>query len=483
MRRLLSSVAVMFGVVVAGLPAAASAAPTPAPSGAGGGAAAGAKVCTITDDRLVELSGLVATDDGFVAVNDSSDLLSRRRIFFLNNTCRVVQSKAYSGNGPRDPEDLGLAPDGRTLYVADIGDNDKSRSTVGLWTMPPDGSAPPVLNRLTYPDGKHDAEALLFNGDGTPIIATREAGKAGLYSPTGPLQPGTREGVPMKKLGEVTWPRTPTVNEFLGPLAQLVITGGATAPGASRVTLRTYSDAFEWDVTGGDVVAALTKGKPRFTPLPGEPRGESIAYGPDGASFLTVSETADQPRGTKPEILRYTPSRQVANEQHPPAAPRADNPSWLDQLTLRDITYMVAGVGLLGAILVAAGVFGILRARRNPPDSDPASGESGLPGDEGPGYAPVPADPYGAYGDGGGRAGGGVYGGGASGAVYGGRGDRPGHGASGGKPAGPVYGNGSSGGGRYGGSSGAVYGGSYTGEGTGSGSRGPGRRTDDRFGR
>jgi len=480
MRRLVSSVTVMFGLVVAGLPAAASAAPTPGPSGAGGGNPAGAKVCTITDERLIELSGLVATDDGYVVVNDSSDVQARERIFFLDSTCDVASTRPYSGNGPLDPEDLGLAPNGTTLYIADIGDNDKVRETVALWTMPADGSAAPMINRLTYPDGKHDAEALLFNGDGTPIIVTRDAGKAGLYAPTGPLQPGAREGVPMKKLGEVKWPKTPTVNQFLpGPLAQLVITGGATAPGGSRVTLRTYSDAFEWDVAGGDVVAALTSGKPRFTPLPGEPRGEAIAYSRDGGSFLTVSETADQPRGTQPEIRRYTPSRQVAKEQAVAAAPRADDPSWFDRLTLRDITYLVAGVGFLGALLVAAGVFGILRARRNPPDDDAASDGVGWPGDEDPAHAPVRSDPYAAYGPGlgdrrpagqlgggNGRAHGAVYGR-PSGAVYGGRADRPRYGPpSGSKPAGSVYGGGSPGGGRSGGSSGAVY--------------GQGRRSDDR---
>jgi hypothetical protein len=367
MRRVVFSATVMVGLIVGGPSVPATAAPSPAPAAGG---ASGTRVCAIADERLVELSGMIATEDGFVVVNDSSDDPSRKRIFFLDRQCEVTDTRSYTGNGPRDPEDLGLAPGGKTLYIADIGDNEKVRSTIALWTMPVDGSEPPVLNRLTYPDGRHDAEALLFDGEGMPIIVTRESGKARLYSPSSPLQAETAQGVPLVKRGEVQWPKTTTVNDFLGPLGQLVITGGATSPDGSKVVLRTYADAFEWDVTGGDVVAALTQTKPRATQLPGEPRGEAIAYSRDGAAFLTVSEVADQPPGTRPEIRRYTPSRQPAVAPQAQGASRADNRSWFAKLSLRDITYLIGGVGLVGAVLLGVGVFGILRARRAAPDED-----------------------------------------------------------------------------------------------------------------
>src|SRR3712207_6972861 len=60
--------------------------------------------------------------------------------------------------------------------------------------------------------------------------------------------------------------------------------------GGGKVVLRTYSDALEWDVSGGDVLAALT-GKPRVTPLPDEPFGEAITYSRDGKSLLDRKST------------------------------------------------------------------------------------------------------------------------------------------------------------------------------------------------
>jgi hypothetical protein len=84
------------------------------------------------------------------------------------------------------------------------------------------------------------------------------------------------------------------------------------------VALRTYADAFEFPVSGGDVLAAVTTGKAVTTALPDEPQGESLAYTADGAALLTVSETAGGPAGTRPKISRYASALPAA--ERPPAA-------------------------------------------------------------------------------------------------------------------------------------------------------------------
>ena len=500
MRRLIPSVIAGLLIGLALAPATPSAASAPTPSAS---PTPGKKVCTIKDPRLVELSGLVATKSGYVVVNDSSEGESRERIFFLDKKCNVVREVPYSGGGPRDPEDLALAPDGKTLFIADIGDNPTSkerRPTIALWTMPVDGSKP-VIHRLTYPDGPHDAEALLFKPDGTPIIVTKESGKSALYAPTGPLQPETREGVPMEKLGEVKIPETRTHHPLLGAVARKLVTGGATSPDGSRVVLRTYTDAFEWDVTDGDVVTALTTGTPRVTPLPDEPLGEAISYTSDGKLFVTVSETEGL-EDTQPVILSYTPGADPVT----PVADGADGerksgPSLLDRLGLQGIMYLVAAVGVLGAIMVAVGVYGILRSRKRAVSH----------GDDGPttGRSPVSASGRARTYDGNDR--GGPLGdyrepdadydrGGSSGGVYVAGGSRDGYGRSHGGSSGSVYGGSSgtvygggqgsvygraAGGAVYGGSSGTVYGSSAGGSARGAGTYGAGARAgdgDERYG-
>ncbi|MFU8875701.1 hypothetical protein [Micromonospora sp. SL4-19] len=323
----------------------------------------GTPVCRVQDDRLNEISGMVATDAGFVVVNDSADEEPRRRIFFLDADCAVVRTVRYPSR-PRDTEDLAIGADG-TVWVADIGDNDRSRQTVAVWKLPK-GADRPVLYRMTYPDGPHDAEALLITGDGRPVIVTKQGGAAGLYSPSTSLR--AQATVPLTRVGEVRLPATTTSNPF-SFVGRGLVTGGATAPDGRRVVLRTYADAFEFDVTGGDVVAALTTGAPRVIPLPDEPQGESITYSRDGRFLLTVSETADQPPGTKPTILRYPvaapPSPTPRQSVSAPAAHATNQPNQRrDNVT--ELRSLVAAVGALGLGLLVVGLVGMtwLRGKR-----------------------------------------------------------------------------------------------------------------------
>jgi hypothetical protein len=489
MRRVLVPVVAALGVaaLATGTIIGPALAQAPAPTGAAAPAAPGKKVCTLTDERLVEVSGMVATADGYIVVNDSSDLASRERIFFLGKKCNVRDAVAYTGNGPRDAEDLALSPDGKTLWIGDIGDNNGERGTVALWRMPADGEDSPELFRVRYPDGAKDAEALLVGADGVPVIVTKGA-KAELYKPGAALRKG--QTVDLSKVGEVTLPRTGTSNP-LGPAGRVPVTGAAAAPDGSRVVLRTYADAFEWDLNGGDIVAGLTGGQPRVTPLPDEPWGEAISYSPDGASFLTVSETAQQ-EGLQPEILRYTPAKAAPPAPAAAAGPggggAADTRSFLDKLDLGDITALIGVVGLIGVLLVAAGVIGIVRARRRAAadaallgtagDSGrvpvgAAVGPSGRPREEAtdilarvperPRYAGGPADEE--YGPRTGR----------TGSVYGGGRD-----LAGGSPTGSVYGARPDGPAR---GAGNIYGGSGAGAGRGdAGGRGGGERTGNVYG-
>jgi hypothetical protein len=347
------------GAVGLQTPALAEPSPAPLPS-----AVPGEAVCTINDSRLVELSGIVALPDGgYVVENDSNDQAAAMRVFFLDSKCKLSRQLLYP-TAARDPEDLAVASDG-TVWVADIGDNFTNapkdrRETIALWKVPQGGGAP-IVHRLTYPDGPHDAEALLFGPGDVPVIVTKDpSGTAQIYQPTEALQANTKQGVPLGNVGSWKPKRTGTAN-FLGGTGQILVTGAAQSPDRKRFVLRTYSDAYEWDAPDGDVVKAIKSGEPRITPLPNEPQGEGITYSPDGKSFLTCS---DQTGPSK--ILRYQP---VNGGPAAPAATekpvqKADTRAWYKKLTLPQIIDIVAGVGVLGLILVVIGVIGIRQSRK-----------------------------------------------------------------------------------------------------------------------
>ena len=321
-------------------------------------------VCVVNDPRATELSGLVATPTGYVAVNDGQDRPSQVHIVYLDDACAVAKVTSYP-TAARDPEDIAVAPDG-TLWVADTGDNitnDNRRTTIALWKVPPTG--PPVIHRLTYPDGPHDAEALLFGADGKPVVVTKEVtGIAGIYVPTADLQPNSQAGVKLRRVGEFR-ARANGENNPFGALGEVVVTGAARSPDGRRVALRTYTAAYEWDVPDGDIVKALTTTTPRLTALPDEPQGEAIAYTVDGTAFLTLS---DEPRATT--LRKTTPSTATLVTAPPSGSPPpAPAPTGLAAIPLW-LTLPVAAIGLA---IAAVGFVGLRRSRR-PDEEEPTDG-------------------------------------------------------------------------------------------------------------
>jgi hypothetical protein len=237
--------------------------------------------CEITDPRLPELSGLVSAGDSMLAMNDGGD---RAEVYVLDGNCAVGDVRSADVD-PYDPEDLALGADG-TVWLADTGDNNQERATVALIGLRPDGSS--TLTRLTYPDGPHDAEALLLAPDGTPYIVTKEVlGASSVYRPDAALADGAT--VPMSKVLPLGFTLTGTPGGPVGRAGQLLVTGGAVSADGQRIALRTYTDAYVWPLVGSDVVGALS-GKPVRVPLPDSPQGEAISFAANNRDLLVSSE-------------------------------------------------------------------------------------------------------------------------------------------------------------------------------------------------
>jgi hypothetical protein len=374
----------LTGVLIAapGLPA--SAAPSTSPS-----PAAGQKVCQVNDERLGNdaLTGMAATAKGYDVINDN-DASQTVQIYQISTACQV-QKLVVDDNQPNTPADLAVTADG-SIWVADIGDPQQQRQSIAIWKFT-GGNDGATLYHLTYPDGAHNAASMLVPANGQPVIVTKQAGQGVVYVPTAALN--ANQAVPLKKAGAIALKATGTPGGPLGPTGQRVFSGGAVSPDGKRAVLRTYTDAYEWDVTGGDVATSIVKGKPRRTPLPNEPDGEAISYSTDGKTFLTMADAKN------PLIDRYTPA--VAAVAGPSAKAKQDGGGngllGLFGQGLTGITNIVIAVGVVGLLLVVVGFIGVRRSRRNNPieDDDPVVGR-GPGGDDGetvvlPRYTDEPA--------------------------------------------------------------------------------------------
>jgi hypothetical protein len=336
----LASGGVLGAVFVLGCPLPASAEAT-----------APAAQCQITDPRLPELSGLVAVDDQFLAMNDGGDQIS---VFLLDATCRVVDVHTAAVD-PYDPEDMAVAADG-TVWLADTGDNNAIRATVALIALRPDGST--SIYRLTYPDGPHDAEALLLAPDGTPYIVTKEIlGASGVYRPGVALVDGGT--VALAKVAGVNMTFTGTAGGPVGQAGQVLVTGGAVARDGSAIALRTYTDAYVWPLSGSDVPAALAAAPVRV-PLPDSPQGEAISFTADSRNLVVASEKLPSDL----TVVPLAPGTAAA-----PSAAQSAVPSFTDlsRSGLSPITN-----GLIAAAVATVFVWIGGKLRRHPADRRPA---------------------------------------------------------------------------------------------------------------
>ncbi|MBA2390226.1 MAG: hypothetical protein H0V67_08220 [Geodermatophilaceae bacterium] len=316
-------------------------------------------LCTVTDPRLSEASGLAVDGDRLMMVNDGGEALE---VYVLDRSCRVT-SVITSPVDPYDIEDLARAVDG-TLWLADTGDNGRDRDTVALHALREDGQS--VLFRFTYPDGPHDAEALLLDAAGRPYVLTKEPlGRAGIYTPSAPPSPSA--AVPMSRVGDLEFTPTGTPGGPLGEIGQVLVTGAALSPDGAFAAVRTYTDAYVYAVPDGDVLAALG-GDPVRVALPASPQGEAIAFAANSRDLLVTSEGTPfdvtlVPAVTPPPAASTSPSSGAPADTDPSGATRssaAEAPAGPSGGGNSDgVNLVIAAV--LAAVLIA--VYGVLRRR------------------------------------------------------------------------------------------------------------------------
>ena len=300
--------------------------------------------CEITDPRLPEISGLAGAGETMLAMNDGGD---QAEVYALDGACAVGDVRTAPID-PYDPEDLALAADG-TVWLADIGDNNAARETVALIGLRPDGSS--TLTRLTYPDGPHDAEALLLAPDGTPYLVTKEVlGASSVYRPDAALSDGAT--VPMSRVLGLGFTLTGTPGGPVGRAGQLLVTGGAVSADGQRLALRTYTDAYVWPLSGSDVAGALA-GPPVRVALPEAPQGEAIAFAANNRDLLVAGEGV-------PSVVTVVPAAgDLASAAAETDAEVAAGPGG----ATREVSPVTAGLIAAGVATVLVWIGGRLRRR------------------------------------------------------------------------------------------------------------------------
>jgi hypothetical protein len=143
-----------------------------------------------------------------------------------------------------------------------------------------------------------------------------------------------------------------------GIVGSVTVTGAAASHDGTAIALRTYTDAYLFPVSDGDVVAAFAK-KPVRVPLPNEAQGEAIAFQPDG-SLISGSEGVGQAISVVAGAAQLVAPKPPPGKKKPATTPNVSgSPSGKDGLPA--IPAAVVTVAFVGGVYL---LFRWLRRRR-----------------------------------------------------------------------------------------------------------------------
>jgi hypothetical protein len=251
----------------------------------------------LTADVVVEVSGMAAshrTPGVYYVVGDDP---STSEIAAVREDGALVARLEIEGMAARNAEALAVGPceagDPRTcLYVGDIG-NHVGHPEVFVYRVlepdlgtPPPESLPAEVLTFRYPDERPDAEALLVDDHGRPLIISKASFESAVTGPTY-LYRGPSSGGTLEQLGRVDLPEPE--NADFADLVGNVVTDASAVDGA--VLLRTYDEVLEYrSGRAGADLAGFASWPVRRVPAPDQLQSETVAYRVDGCGFLTTSE-------------------------------------------------------------------------------------------------------------------------------------------------------------------------------------------------
>jgi hypothetical protein len=177
----------------------------------------------------------------------------------------------------------GPCPAGSCVYVADIGDNDATRGHITIYRVPEPATIAAAMTaaadvfRASYPDGAHDAEALLVTPDGLLYIVTKgDREPVGLYRFARDMRPGV--GTMLERVGG-----SPGTRKKTPPAAR--VTDGSVSPDGRWVVLRT-ARALTFHRTAEFTAGNWQEARRVDLASLEEPQGEGVAIGPDDVVYV-----------------------------------------------------------------------------------------------------------------------------------------------------------------------------------------------------
>ncbi len=230
------------------------------------------EVSGITDSKL-NIGALWIEEDG-------GNPAQLQLLQYNGNLLKKIQIKNAIN---RDWEDLamGVGPMNNTsyLYIADIGDNNNQYNSYNIYRFPEPASTVDTVFAwdkisFSYPDGAHDAEAILVDNITKDIyLITKRDAAAKVYKLAYP-----------QNLTNIT------ISEMVATLSFTGVVSAALSNDGKEIIIKTYQGLYYWQRAQGQTIESALQKQPLSLGYQLEPQGEAVCFKNDGSGFFTLSE-------------------------------------------------------------------------------------------------------------------------------------------------------------------------------------------------
>lgn len=233
--------------------------------------------------KLDEASGIADSKShpGYLWVEEDSG--NPNEIALISHKGEFLKKIKIRGATNRDWEDMVLAngPEkGKNyIYLGDIGSNKAKASKYYIYRFLEPALNVDTVSRVDklvyqYPDGGHDAEAMLVdNGTKDIYIITKRDKQSAIY--------------------KLPYPQsTAKVNQavLVGRLGFNGVVSAALSPDGEEILVKTYTRIYYWKRKAGQSIEEVLTEKPINISYQLEPQGEAICFKIDNSGFFTLSE-------------------------------------------------------------------------------------------------------------------------------------------------------------------------------------------------
>lgn len=226
---------------------------------------------------ISEISGIADSkaNPGFLWAHEDRD--NPPSLILISHDGNVTKTIPLKGATNRDWEDIALAGD--QLYIADIGDNNLAYQEYFIYQFTEPASSVNTIEIIKtisfkYPDGSHDAEALLVD----PV-------KKDIYIITKRDNPS--------RIFKLSYPQSFTglnTAEDVGVLSNSGVVSAARSVDGKNIIVKTYTGLRLYQRKGDDDIPTTLAGTSTNLDYQIEPQGEAVAFAADNSGYFTLSE-------------------------------------------------------------------------------------------------------------------------------------------------------------------------------------------------